>query len=186
MNFFIGNWPRRLASTFALTILMVVGGLIIDQAYLDNPIGEGILGVTAEEGYNMPATTEISVTADGVDSIKLDLKSELGDFGGDIEVLAPDGNMVFQNRFALRHYPSTLMPNPAKWQTFNIRNVGKGTYLVRLTQERPGRAKVFFYQGPFLARMGILPLIAAFIILVLSFTFSSKKLPATAIEHPDQ
>ncbi|KAF1081375.1 MAG: hypothetical protein GQF41_2181 [Candidatus Rifleibacterium amylolyticum] len=182
MHFFIGTWLRKLASTFALTILMVVGGLIIDQAYLDNPIGEGTLGVTAEEGYNMPATTEISVTADGFDSIKIDLKSEVGDFGGDIEVLSPDGHMVFQNRFALRHYPPTLMPNPAKWQTFNIRNVGKGTYLVRLTQERPGRAKVFFYQGPFLARMGILPIIAAFIILVLSFTFSSKKLPAS---NPD-
>lgn len=178
MNFFIGTWPRKLASTFALTILMVVGGLIIDRAYLDNPIGEGTLGVTAEEGYNMPATTEISVTADGVDSIKIDLKSEIGDFGGDIEVLAPDGNMVYQKRFALRNYPPTLMPNPSKWQIFSVRNVGKGTYLVRMTQERPGRAKVFFYQGPFLARMGILPVIAAFIILVLSFTFSSKKLPA--------
>ena len=181
MNFFIGSWLRRLASTFALTLLMVIGGLIIDQAYLDNPIGEGTLGVTAEEGYDMPATTEISVTADGVDSIKIDLKSELGDFGGDIEVIAPDGRMSFQNRFALRNYPPTLMPNPSKWQSFNAPSRGKGTYLVRLTQEHPGRAKVFFYQGPFVARMLTLPLIAAFIILVLSFTFSSKKLPQTQV-----
>jgi hypothetical protein len=181
MNFFIGSWLRRLASTFALTLLMVIGGLIIDQAYLDNPIGEGTLGVTKEENYSMPATTEIAVTADGIDAIKVDLKSEIGDFGGELEVLAPNGSLVAHKRFALRHYPPTLMPNPAKWQTINAPNLGKGTYLVRLTQERPGRAKVFFYQGPFVARMLILPLIAAFIILVLSFTFSRKKLPQTQV-----
>ncbi|EKD84001.1 MAG: hypothetical protein ACD_39C00310G0002 [uncultured bacterium] len=176
MDFFLGTWLRKLASTLALTILMVVGGAIIDPAYLDNPIGEGDLGVTAEEGYNMPATTEIAVTADGVDSIRVDLKSELGDFGGDIEVLAPDGRMVLQKQFALRKYPATLMPNPAKWQSFNAHNSGKGTYLVRLTQERPGKAKVFFYQGPFIARMIALPFIAGFIVLILGFTFS-KSIP---------
>ena len=176
MNYFLGTWLRKLASTLALALCMVIGGAIIDPAYLDNPIGEGDLGVTAEEGYDMPATTEISVTAGGVDSIRIDLKSELGDFGGEIEVLAPDGRMVLQKRFALRKYPATLMPNPAKWQSFNAYNGGKGTYLVRLTQERPGKAKAFFYQGPFIARMVTLPFIAGFIVLVLSFTFS-KPLP---------
>ena len=179
MNFFLGTWARKIASTFVLTILMVVGGAIIDPAYLDNPIGEGDLGVTAEDGYDMPATTEISVTADGIDSIRVDLKSELGDFGGELEVLAPDGRMLLRDRYALRKYPATLMPNPAKWQSFNARNGGKGTYLVRLTQERPGRAKVFFYQGPFVARMLALPFIAAFIVLFLSLTFSKPKSTAT-------
>jgi len=175
MNFFLGTWKRKILSTIALTILIIIGGIIVDPAYLDNPIGEGELGVIAEEGYDMPATTEIAVTADGIDSIKVDLKSAIGDFGGDLEILAPDGNMVLRNRFALRKYPSTLMPNPAKWQSFNARNSGKGTYLIRLTQERPGRAKVFFYQGPFVARMLALPFIAAFIIVILGFTFSKPK-----------
>jgi len=181
MDFFIGTWLSKIASTLALTMLIVIGGAIIDPAYLDNPIGEGSLGVTADEGYDMPATTEISVTADGLDSIKIDLKSETGDFAGDLEVIAPDGQMILQTRYALRHYPPTLMPNPAKWQIFNARTSGKGTYLVRLTQERPGKAKAFFYQGPFVARMAALPFIAAFIILLLGFTFS-KKLPASPKE----
>ena len=49
MNLFLANWKRKVASTFVLTIIMVVGGLIIDPAYLNNPIGEGSLGVVAAE-----------------------------------------------------------------------------------------------------------------------------------------
>lgn len=178
MNLFLANWKRKVASTFVLTIIMVVGGLIIDPAYLNNPIGEGSLGVVAAEGYPMPATTELSLVANGVDPIQIDLKSEDGDFAGEVELISPKGELLLNRKFALRKYPTTFLPNPAKWQSFLSRHQGPGTYLLRLTQEQPGKAKVFLYQGPFILRMVILPLIAAFFMLVLSFTFAPKTKPA--------
>lgn len=174
MEIFLSTWPRKIASTMVLTILLVIGGLIVDPAYLNNPIGEDLMGVTAEEGYQMPATSESSVVADGIDAIQIDLKSELGDFSGELEVIAPNGNNILTTRFALRKYPATFLPNPSKWQSFLARNSGKGTYKIRLTQEQPGKAKVFMYQGPFTLRMLILPLIAAFIIMVINLTIGGS------------
>lgn len=177
MNLFLANWKRKIVSTLVLTITLVAGGLIVDPSYLNNPIGEGGLGVVAAEGYSMPATTELSLVANGVDPIQIDLKSEEGDFGGDIELISPAGKLILAKEFALRKYPATFLPNPAKWQTFLARQTGPGTYLLRMTQKNPGKAKAFIYQGPFVLRMVILPLIAAFIMLVLSFTFAPKPQP---------
>lgn len=171
MEMFISTWPRKILSTMALTIMLVIGGIIVDPAYLSNPIGEDQMGVTAEEGYQMPVTSESSVVADGVDPLQIDLKSELGDFSGEVEVIAPNGQTVLNSRFALRKYPQTFLPNPSKWQSFLARNAGKGTYKVRLTQEQPGKAKVYMYQGPFWIRMIVLPFIAGFIMLVINLTF---------------
>jgi hypothetical protein len=170
----ISSWPKKLLSTFVLTILMIIGGLIVDPSYLNNPIGEDIMGVSADEGFSMPATTESSVVADGIDPIQIDMKSEQGDFAGDIEVVGADGKILFSNRFALRKYPSGFLPNPAKWQSFLSPTAGKGTYRIRMTQEKPGRAKVFIYQGPFLLRMLILPIVAALLILILSVTLTKS------------
>lgn len=174
MNMFLANWKRKIVSTLALTVILMIAGMVIDPAYLNNPLGEGDLGVTAEEGYPMPATSEISLVADGADPIQIDLKSMVGDFAGDVELISPQGKLLLNQKFALRNYPATLLPNPAKWQTFYAPQAGRGTYLLRLTQEKPGKAKVFFYQGPFILRMAILPLVAAFIMLVISFTFTPK------------
>lgn len=182
MNLFLANWKRKIASTFLLTVVLVAGGMIVDPSYLNNPIGEGSLGVVAAEGYNMPATTEISFVADGVDPVQIDMKSEDGDFAGEIEVIAPNGQLILSQKFALRKYPSTLLPNPAKWQKFMSRQTGRGTYLLRMTQDNPGKAKIFLYQGPFVMRMVVLPLIAAFIMLVLHFTFSGKSSAAKVEE----
>jgi len=182
MNLFLATWKRKIASTFLLTVLLVIGGLTIDPSYLNNPIGEGALGVVAAEGYNMPATTELSFVADGVDPVQIDMKSEEGDFSGEIEVINPDGKLVLNQKFALLRYPATLLPNPAKWQTFMSRQTGRGTYLLRMTQKTPGKAKIFLYQGPFVMRMLILPLIAAFIMLVVHFTFSPKSAAAKTEE----
>lgn len=170
----LSTWPRKIASTIGLTVLLLIGGLIVDPSYLNHPLGEDSMGVLAEEGYTMPVTTESSFIADGSDAIQIDIKSEKGDFAGDVEIIGPKGEKLLAQRFALRNYPASFMPNPSKWQSFLSRNAGKGTYLLRLTQETPGKAKVFFYQGPFVLRMIILPLIAAFLILVINLTFSRK------------
>lgn len=182
MNLFLANWKRKIASTMALTVIMIVGGLIVDPSYLNNPVGEGSLGVVAAEGYAMPATSELSLVANGVDPIQIDIKSEDGDFAGEVELISPQGKLLMSSKFALRKYPSSFMPNPSKWQTFMSRQAGPGTYLLRLTQEQPGKARAFIYQGPFIVRMLLLPLIAAFIMLVLSFTFAPRQ---AAVENPD-
>lgn len=185
MNLFLANWKRKIASTLGLTILLVFGGLVIDPAYLNNPIGEGTLGVVAAEGYSMPATTELSLVANGVDPIQIDMKSEDGDFAGEVELISPDGKLLMNQKFALRKYPATFIPNRAKWQTFMSRQTGPGTYLLRLTQEQPGKARAFIYQGPFVLRMLILPLIAAFMILVLSFTFAPHSATTAPAAEPE-
>lgn len=175
MNSFLSTWPRKVASTLAITVILVVGGLIVDPSYLSNPIGEDLMGVTAEEGFQMPATSESTIIVDGIDPVQIDLKSETGDFSGELEVISPAGRVLFNRRFALRKYPASFMPNPAKWQSFLSPIAEKGHYKVRLTQEQPGRANVFFYQGPFILRMVILPFIAAFFIMIAYFTLCRPK-----------
>lgn len=177
MKFLLATWTGRFVSLFLLTLLMAVGGYIIDPAYFQNPLGEGEIGLVAADGYSMPATSEIEVVANGVDPLQIDLKSSDGDFSGLIEVVDPAGNMVLSSRFALRFFPKSFMPNHEKWQTFYAPAVKKGTYLLRMTQNTPGKAKIYFYQGPFIVRMLTLPAIAAFFLMatILTISPSNKK-----------
>lgn len=172
MKFLLTTWLGRCVSLFALTLIMAISGYLIDPAYFQNPIGEGELGLLAADGYSMPATSEIEVVVDGIDPLQIDLKSADGDFSGVVEVIDPAGNMALSNQFALRFYEKSFMPNHAKWQTFFAPAVQKGTYLLRLTQNSPGKAKIYFYQGPFLVRMLMLPFIALFFLVVVIFTLS--------------
>lgn len=172
MKFLLTTWPGRAVSLFALTLFMAIGGYLIDPAYFQNPIGEGEIGLVAADGYSLPATSEIEVLVDGVDPLQIDLKSTSGDFSGTVEVIAPNGSMLFTDQFALRFYEKSFLPNHAKWQTFYSSTPQKGTYLLRLTQKEYGKAKIFFYQGPFLFRMLMLPLVAGFFLLVVIFTLS--------------
>ncbi|MDN5280393.1 MAG: hypothetical protein PWR01_4358 [Clostridiales bacterium] len=175
MKALLTSWTGRFISLIVLTIAMAVGGYLVDPAYFQNPLGEGEIGLLAKDGYSMPATTEISVVADGVDPLQVDLTSVEGDFSGELEVIDPSGSIIFSDKFALRHHPKSFLPNPSKWQTFYSPTTGKGEYLLRLTQQNPGKARVFFYQGPFVVRMLMLPLIAAFFLLVIVLTLSPSK-----------
>lgn len=178
MNFFFKTWVGRIVAVFALTIILTISGRIIDPAYFENPLGEGVVGIKAEENYDLPATSEIAVMVDGQDPLRIDFVARTTDISGTIEVLAPDGSMVFSDRLALRHYPNTFMPNHARWQTFNVPARKKGQYSLRLTQEQFGEARVFFYQGPFVMRLLVsVPLVAAFLVLVVSVTISKKPEP---------
>ena len=115
------------------------------------------------------------MVANGVDPLQVDILSSEGDFAGEIEIIDPDSQMAFKDRFALRNYPKSFLPNPAKWQTFYSPTLKKGTYLLRLTQESHGKAKVFFYQGPFVVRMLMLPFISAFILFIVILTMAPTK-----------
>lgn len=175
MRTLLGTWIGKVVSLIILTALMAIGGVLVDRAYFQNPLGEGEIGILAADGYSLPATSEISVVADGVDPIQIDLSSTNGDFSGEIEIIDPDGNLILTNGFALRFQPKSFLPNPGKWQTFYAPMKKKGTYLLRLTQKSHGKTRVFFYQGPFVVRMLMLPLIAAFFLLVVILTLSPGK-----------
>lgn len=180
MRFLLTTWTGRFVSVIALTILMAVGGHLIDPAYFQNPIGEGEIGMLAKDGYSMPVTSEIEVVVDGIDPLQIDLSSAEGDFSGLLEVIDPSNKMVLSGNFALRHFPKSFLPNPGRWQTFYAPAVKKGTFLLRLTQNQPGKARVFFYQGPFMVRMLMLPVIAAVFWLIVVITLSPDKKKVTA------
>lgn len=175
MKKLVSSWFGRIALVFILTILLGAGGYIIDHAYFQKPLGEGEVGLSADEGYSMPATTEISVVADGIDPLQLDLSSKKEDFSGLVEVLGPDDSVIFSQNFALRYHAKSFLPNPDKWATFYSPTPQKGTYKVRVTQDSPGKARIFFYQGPFWTRMLMLPFIAAFMVVVVSITLAPSK-----------
>ncbi len=69
------TWTGRIAAVFILTVAMAIGGLIVDPSYFQNPLGESEAGILADEGYDMPATTEVEFVADGVDPVQVDLSS---------------------------------------------------------------------------------------------------------------
>lgn len=173
MKFLFETWKGRALSLIILTAIMAIGGVIVDPAYFQNPLGEGEIGIVAKDGYSLPATSEISVVVDGIDPLQIDLSSSEGDFAGELEVISPSGNLVKSERFALRYQPKSFLPNPGKWQTFYAAAKEKGTYLLRLTQESHGKARVFFYQGPFVLRMLMLPVVAAFFLLVIILTLKT-------------
>lgn len=184
MNFFFKTWIGRIMTVFALTIILTISGRIIDPAYFENPIGEGVVGVKTEDKYDLPATTEIEVMVDGQDPLRIDLAARTTDVSGTIEVLAPDGSMAYSGRVALRYYPNTFMPNHARWQTFLVPARAKGQYKVRLTQEQFGEVRALFYQGPFVMRLLVsVPLVAVFLVLVVSVTISKKPEPEL-LEEP--
>jgi hypothetical protein len=169
------TWKGRFVSIILLTLLLGFGGVIIDPSYFQNPIGESETGILADEGYQMPVTTEVEVVADGVDPLQIDLSSIKNDFSGIVEVIDPYGELALTKDFALRYHPKSFLPNHSKWHTFYVPVSKKGAYLLRLTQNAPGKARVFFYQGPFVARIFMLPAIAVFFVGVISVTLAPSK-----------
>ncbi|MGM0598879.1 MAG: hypothetical protein ACQETH_03570 [Candidatus Rifleibacteriota bacterium] len=175
MKKLVSGWFGRIIMVIILTIMLGMVGYIIDHAYFQKPLGEGEIGLAADEGYAMPATSEISVVAVETDPLQLDLSSKKEDFSGIVEVVGPDDSVIFTENFALRYQPKSFLPNPDKWETFYLPTPQNGTYRVRITQDSPGKARIFFYQGPFWTRMLMLPFIAVFIVVIISITLAPSK-----------
>lgn len=179
----LNSWPGKILLVIILTIMLGIGGYAIDHAYFQKPLGEGEIGLAADEGYSMPATSEISVVAGETDPLQVELTSKKEDFSGQLEVLGPDDSLVLNENFALRYQPKSFLPNPDKWETFYTPTPQKGTYRVRITQDSPGKAKIFFYQGPFWTRMLMLPFISAFIVVVVSITLAPSKKEESVVDN---
>lgn len=170
----VKKWIRHALNVAGLTILILFSCLSIDASYLNNPIGYENIGIVSSDGIPLPATNEVSFVADGIDPIQIDLKSTSGDFAGQIMVSDPDGRNVFQKDYALKYYPTTLFPNPTKWKTFMVPYKKPGVYRVFMSQDMFGKADIYMYQGPFVARILFLPLFAILVYIMVSVTFAKK------------
>ncbi|MDD3000439.1 MAG: hypothetical protein PHF29_01650 [Candidatus Riflebacteria bacterium] len=184
MNDSVKRWIRHILTVAGLTILILFSCLSIDASYLNNPIGYQEIGIVSSDGIPLPATNEVSVVADGIDPIQIDIKSSSGDFAGQIMVSDPEGRNVFQKDYALKYYPNTLFPNPTKWKTFMVPYKKPGVYRVFLSQDMFGKAQIYIYQGPFWARMLFLPLFATLIYIIVSVTFTKKSAKPTSASKP--
>jgi hypothetical protein len=173
-------WLRQSLTVIGLTIMIMFACLSIDSAYLSNPIGHSSVGIKLSDGIPLPASSEITVTADGIDPIRIDLKSADNDFSGMVSVTDPSGRVSLQKKYGLRYYPPSIFPNPSKWITFMAPNRGAGTYRVYVSQEEYGTAEFYAYQGPFWARIFFLPLFSILVLIIVNVTFSKRKIRVAA------
>jgi hypothetical protein len=167
-------WLRKSLTVLGLTIMIMFACLSIDSAYLTNPIGHSSIGITVNDGIPLPASSEITVTADGVDPIRIDLKAMDRDLSGMVSVTDPGGRVALQQRYGLRYYPPSFFPNPSRWQTLMAPYRGAGTYRIYVSQDQYGTAEFYAYQGPFWARIFFLPLFSILVLVIATVTFSKK------------
>lgn len=174
---------KKLVIILSLSIFLGLLGYSIDHAYFEYPLGTGTVGITAKDGNQFPATSEISFETKGSDVIQLDLSAKENDLEGEIEVIDPQGQTCLSTKFKVKKYPSGFLPNPGKWQSFFIRNSKVGEYKLRLTQNKHGEINTYFYQGPFILRLALLPFLAIFVYFLFSFTFEKKKAILPKVEE---
>lgn len=175
MNSTIIALGKKAMIIFGLSVFLGLVGYSIDHAYFEYPLGTGTVGITAKDGNQFPATSEISFTAQSLDVIQVDLSAKKQDLEGEIEVIGPQGKNCLSTKFKVKKYPSGFLPNPGKWQSFFIKSTGVGEYKLRVTQNKHGEINTYFYQGPFTLRLVLLPFLAIFVYFLLSFTFEKKK-----------
>jgi hypothetical protein len=170
----VTKWGTNLLLTLVVSVALGICALVVDPSYFQYPLGHGIVGVEQKENYAFPATTEIEFDAAGVDPIQIDLAAKDNDVKGEIEVFDPKGNLIITDNFDVKKLPNGIVPTPGKWFTKYSPPAGNGTYKLRLTQKAPGRISAFFYQGPFVLRFFLLPLISAVLIFIVKITFEKK------------
>ncbi len=168
------KWGTNLKLTLVVSVALGICALIVDPAYFQYPLGSGVIGVEQKENYAFPATTEIEFDAMGVDPIQIDIAAKDVDVKGELEVITPKGDVITKDVFDIKKYSNGIVPNPGKWFTKYAPPAGHGTYKLRLTQKAPGRITTFFYQGPFVLRFFLLPLISAVLVFIVRITLEKK------------
>lgn len=167
---------KKILIILSLSVFLGILGYSIDHAYFEYPLGTGTVGITTKDGNQFPATSEITFTAKDLDVIQVDLSAKTNDLEGEIEVIGPQGNVCLSTGFKVKKYPSGFLPNPGKWQSFFIQNSKVGDYKLRVTQNKHGEINAYFYQGPFILRLLLLPFLAIFVYFLFSFTFEKNKI----------
>ena len=168
------GWGWAIGRYFVL--LFVVTGLLlfIDPNYFDLPLGSAQLGMDAKENptrsvtllRGLPFATAVTVEGGSGDPIEIVLGSREPNLAVEAEMTDPNGQVIWNKSLRLDTKPG--QPGSAIWQSFLIGATEPGTYTLKVRQNAVGKIKVYFFQGPFVARMIILPIG----VLLLSLIFS--------------
>jgi hypothetical protein len=142
---------------FLVTTLVVVGAfLLVDPNYFDIPLASALTGLEAKDAPVGPFATAVTFEAGQGEPITLVLAGRDAPLQVQGELTAPDGRTAWRDTFSIPHSTGGLLRG--NWITRNAPAPVLGTYTLRLSQSQPGRIKVYFFQGPFVARMIALPI----------------------------
>lgn len=156
-----------LLRALAVLFLMVVGFLLIDNHAFELPLTEPCeAGLAATAAPSPPFATTIVFPATPGYPIEALLAAKDQSLGNvRVELLGPDGRTCLDRVTDLRRGPSWA--GGAEWVSCAGGAPLVGTYTLRVTQHEPGRIAVYLFQGPFVARMLMLPAIALVLSLLM-------------------
>lgn len=165
------TWPASIAWMFlralAMLFVLVVGFLLIDNHAFELPLTEPCeAGLAANSAPQPPFATTIVFSANPGYPIETLLAAKDQSLGNvRVELLGPDGRTCLDCTTDLLRGPSWA--GGAQWVSRAGGAPLVGTYTLRITQNEPGRIAVYFFQGPFTARMLVLPAIALVLSLLI-------------------
>jgi hypothetical protein len=152
------DWKKWLV-LYGFCLVITAGTLLfIDLNYFDYPLGvgeAGLVGTLAPQGT--PFTTAVQFVARndfavdmvmGARDVPLRIKAEL---------LLPDQQVHFARNLELKR--SADPGGRAEWQRLRGPAAIPGTFTLRITQDKPGRIAIYLFQGPFVLRLILIPLL---------------------------
>jgi len=177
-------WVIMAVKYFFFTILLTIGLVLIDPNYFDVPLGSGEAGLIADQAPPSPFATEITFVAPAGDPIQIVMGAKDKPLPIRTELISPKGTSVMDKSMNLT-MTSGVTGNP-EWKSLLGSAPENGTYTLRITQDAPGRIKVYFFQGPFVVRMYILPMFSAFLFFLLQMTKKIGKSPTEIKVEPEK
>lgn len=151
----------------ALTAV-VVTMLIIEPTYFDMPIATAVAGLDGQNAPSGEFATAVTFDSKSEETILMVMGAKDRPLQITAEVESPGGQRILHERIFLE----TSSRNKPKWKNLHIPSIDTGTYTLRITQTEPGRISLFYYQGPFIARMIFLP--SLMLALMIGFSIMGK------------
>ena len=171
-------WGMILVKFVVLLLLAVLGMLLVDPYYFQFPIAQDEAGLPIDKTLPPPFETTITFRADPGYPVMIALGAKDQSLGMvSLEVTGPDGAKTLQGTIPVDRGSG---PHGAEWREMLAGAPIPGTYTLRLRQNLPGRIAVFFFQGPFVARLLMLPALVALLLLLIQVAVgrSRKETPA--------
>lgn len=166
-------WGLIVVKFFALLFIAGACMLLVDPYYFEFPIAQAEGGLPADKAPPPPFATAITFAAEAGQPILIALgarDTSLGMVGA--EVTGPDGRVMMQTSLPVNRGSG---PHGADWKEFRSGSPMPGTYTLKLTQQAAGRMAVFFFQGPFIGRLLMLPALTALLLLLLQVAASRAR-----------
>lgn len=161
----------------ALTAVVVIM-LILEPTYFDMPLATAIAGLEGQDAPSGEFATAVTFDSKSGETILIAMGAKDRPLQIIAEVESPDAQIILHERIFLE----TISHNKPKWKNLHIPITNSGTYTLRITQTGPGRVSLYFYQGPFIARMIFLP--SLMLAIMIGFSIMGKgRTPADQAEH---